>query len=221
MNNLQNFRTQSKDKMHLLLALSAIEDLSSLVKQRIVEAKSGEDYKSLCLDILESLAIVPTIIDTAEGVLNQTDVLIEKMIEAHNKEIIGITKNITDSAKSLNIPSMEQVRKMYASKVNEEELNQFAGSFITHLNLVDASNPNNVKDIIGKSGCKEDLFESKVTVFCQTIPEWETFSNQQRAAIRSVASEIVRTHNVTSITELEQKTNLANIQFLKNLWHKK
>lgn len=221
MNNLQNFRTQSKDKMHLLLALSAIEDLSSLVKQRIVEAKSGEDYKSLCLDILESLAIVPTIIDTAEGVLNQTDVLIEKMIEAHNKEIIGITKNITDSAKSLNIPSMEQVRKMYAT-VSEEELNKFAASFVTHLNLLDANNPNNMRGIVGKSDIKErDLFESKVTIFCQSVPNWQNFSNSQRAAIRSVASEIVATHNVTSVTELEQKTSLGNIQFLKNLWGKK
>lgn len=222
MNNLQNFRTMSKDKMHLTVALDSIESLSTLVKERIVEAESKEDYKSICLDVLESLAIIPTIIDTSDGIINQTDVIIEKMIESHNKEIIGITKNITDSAKSLNIPSMEQVRKMYASKVNEEELNEFAASFVDHLNLVDASNPNNVKDITGKSDIKErDLFESKVTIFCQSVPNWQNFSNSQRAAIRSVASEIVRTHNVTSITELEQKTNLANIQFLKNLWGKK
>ena len=222
MNNLQNFRTMSKDKMHLTVALDSIESLSTLVKGRIVEAKSGEDYKSICLDVLESLAIIPTIIDTSDGIINQTDAYIEKLKESHNKEIIGITKNITgitknitDSAKSLNIPSREQVLKMYAT-VSEEELNNFTASFATHLNLVDASNPNNVKGIVETV---DD--ESKITVFCQSIPNWKNFSNQERAAIRPVASEIVRTHNVTSITELKQKTSLANIQFLLNLWHKK
>ena len=180
MKNLQNFRTMSKDKMHLTVALDSIEDLSSLVKERIVEAKSEEDYKSICLDVLESLAIIPTIIDTSDGIINQTDAYIEKLKESHNKEIIGITKNITDSAKSLNIPSMEQVRKMYAT-VSEEELNKFAASFVTHLNLLDANNVNNMKGILETV---DD--ESKITVFCQTIPNWKNFSNEKREIVRSV-----------------------------------
>ena len=194
MNNLQNFRTMSKDKMHLTVALDSIESLSTLVKGRIVEAKSEEDYKSICLDVLESLAIIPTIIDTSDGIINQTDAYIEKLKESHNKEIIGITKNITDSAERINTP-----------KASAEDIENFAASFATHLNLVDASNPNNIGNIIGSISDEAAKFESRVTMFCQSIPRWETFSNEKRAIVRREARPLVRQYNVTSLKELEKK----------------
>ena len=210
MKNLQNFRTMSKDKMHLTVALDSIESLATLVKGRIVEAKSGEDYKSICLDVLESLAIIPTIIDTSDGIINQTDAYIEKLKESHNKEIIGITKNITDSAKSLNIPSMEQVRKMYASKVNEEELNQFAAGFVDHLNLVDVKDPNELAAILGglkrnveKRETTPDAITAKVNTFVQSIPGYNDLPEGDKENLRNASILMVKKYGNITYADLD------------------
>ena len=70
---------------------------------------------------------------------------------------------------------------------------------------MDASNPNNIGNIIGSISDEAAKFESRVTMFCQSIPRWETFSNEKRAIVRREARPLVRQYNVTSLKELEKK----------------